>query len=77
MESWDTESNAALKLMKAMQAYLLNSFDFSMILTNCETLFGCTSPSCETSMFTTAVVVLGWSDALRKDHGKQLSGDGE
>ena len=46
-------------------------------LTNCENVFGWTSSSSETSLFKAAVVVEGWSDALQKDHCKQLSGDGE
>ena len=46
-------------------------------LTDCENLFGCTSSRSKASLFTATVVVEGWSDALQKDHGKQLSGDGE
>ena len=42
-------------------------------------MFSCrpTSSGSEDCLFTVTVVVEGWSDALQKDHGNQLSGDGE
>ena len=40
-------------------------------------MFGRTSSSSEISLFTAAVVVEDWSDALHQDHCKQLCGDWE
>ena len=73
-ESRDTESKAVDKGNVGKLIKFLRFFDD---LTNCENLFSCTSSCSEASLFTVTVVVEGWSDALQKDHGKQLSGDGE
>ena len=78
-ESRDTESKAALKSRIGNVGRLIKFLRFFYDLTNCKNLFGCrpTSSRSETSLFTATVVVECWSDALQKDHGKQLSGDGE
>ena len=55
----------------------IHFFRFFDDWTNWGNVFGCTSSSSETSSFTAAVVVEGWSYALQKDHCKQLSRDGD
>ena len=78
-ESRDTESKAALKSKIGNVGRLIKFLRLFDDLTNCKKKIGCrpTSSLSETSLFTATVVVEGWSDALQKDHGKQLSWDGE